>query len=311
MTDSRDLNPAVMAARAIMISQARYCNTKEKPLTICAAAERYGASKTSIGRHLQSMKLLGKPAFSDNSVGRPRNLDEAEERAVVAYIVWLERAGFPCNQQLIEAAVNDLRASRTPPEGPLQKKKLVRAFDRDRAGFEAGDISNLEQFYTDLGVVAEEREIEASQMFNADECGIRIGALCERLEIIIVKKELNAKHEVVSFTNRESSTMLGCANAAGFMIPPLMVFKTWPTESWEVDDLDEGIRFARSESGFSNAEISMDWIRHFNRNSFECTVKAQAKGVTFEDWFGCDEFMRDPDNPDFIWKKPWFEWPEK
>ncbi|KAG5765835.1 hypothetical protein H9Q72_006087, partial [Fusarium xylarioides] len=188
MTDSRDLNPAVMAARAIMISQARYRNTKEKPLTIRAAAERYGASKTSIGCHLQSMKLLGKPAFSDNSVGRPRNLDEAEERAVVAYIVWLERAGFPCNQQLIEAAANDLRASRTPPEGPvgdswyrrflrdnpqLQKKKLVRAFDRDRAGFEAGDISNLEQFYTDLGVVAEEREIEASQIFNADECGIR------------------------------------------------------------------------------------------------------------------------------------------
>ncbi|KAK2681999.1 hypothetical protein RAB80_003792 [Fusarium oxysporum f. sp. vasinfectum] len=102
------------------------------------------------------------------------------------------------------------------------------------------------------------RDIEASQMFNADECGIRIGALRERLEVIIVKKMLNAKHDVVSFTNRESTTMLRYANTTGFMIPPLMVFKTWPTESWDVDDLDEGIRFARSESGFFNAEISMD-----------------------------------------------------
>ncbi|KAG7414095.1 hypothetical protein Forpe1208_v008319 [Fusarium oxysporum f. sp. rapae] len=297
MTNPYDLNPAVAAARAIMISQSRHRNTKEKPLTIREAAKRYTASNSAIGRHLKSMKLFGKPAFSDNSVSRPRNLDEAEERAVTAYIM----------------------ASRTPPEGPvgngwyrrfladnpqLQKKKLVRAFDRERAGFEAGDINDLQEFYTNLGVVVEERDIEASQMFNADECGIRIGAIRERLEVIIVKKMLNAQHEVVAFSNRESSTMLGCANAAGFMIPPLMVFKTWPTESWDVDALDEAIRFARSDTGFSNAEISMDWIRHFNRNSFECTTKAQSRGVTFTDWFGCDEFMRDIDNPDFILKEP-------
>jgi hypothetical protein len=213
-----------------MISQSRHRNTKEKPLTIREAAKRYTASKSAIGRHLKSMKLFGKPAFSDNSVGRPRNLDEAEERAVTAYIMWLERAGFPCNQLLIEEAANTLRASRTPPEGPvgngwyrrfladnpqLQKKKLVRAFDRERAGFEAGDINDLQEFYTNLGVVVEERDIEASQMFNADECGIRIGAIRERLEVIIVKKMLNAQHEVVAFSNRESSTMLGCVNAAG------------------------------------------------------------------------------------------------
>ncbi|EGU77976.1 hypothetical protein FOXB_11511 [Fusarium oxysporum f. sp. conglutinans Fo5176] len=327
MTSPYDLNPAVAAARAILLSQRRNRNTKEsKPLTVRNAAERFKTSKSAVGRHLKSMKLYGKPDFSDNSRGRPRNLDEAEEKAVIAYIMWLERSGFPCNQQLIEEAANELRASRTPPAAPvgdgwyrrflqdnpqLQKKKLVRAFDRERAGFEAGDIADLEQFYANLGVVVEERDIEASQMFNADECGIRIGALRERLEVIIIKKMLNAKHEDVSFSNRESTTMLGCANAAGFMIPPLMVFKTWPTESWDVEDLDEAIRFARSESGFSNAEISMDWIRHFNRNSFECTAKAQSRGITFTDWFGCDEFMRDPDIPDVIWKQPYFERPEK
>jgi hypothetical protein len=113
MTNPYDLNPAVAAARAILISQSRHRNTKEKPLTIREAAKRYKASKSAIGRHLTSMKLFGKPAFSDNSVGRPRNLDEAEERAVIEYIMWLERAGFPCNQLLIEEAANSLRASRT------------------------------------------------------------------------------------------------------------------------------------------------------------------------------------------------------
>ncbi|KAG7406885.1 hypothetical protein Forpi1262_v018252 [Fusarium oxysporum f. sp. raphani] len=320
MEDPRYLNPAVATARAILLSQRRHRNTKEgKPLTVREAAVRFKASKSAVGRHLKSMKLYGKPDLSDNSRGRPRNLDESEERAVTAYIVWLERAGFPCNQLLIEEAANKLSASRTPPEGPvsdgwyrrflrdnpqLQKKKLVRAFDRERAGFEAGDIEDLQQFYTDLGVVVGDRDIEASQLFNADECGVRIGALRERLEVVIVKKILNTKHKVVAFSNRESTTMLECANAAGFMVPPLIVFKTWPTESWDVDALDEAIRFARSETGFPNAEITMDWIRHFNRNSFECTAKAQSRGITFTDWFGCDEFMRDIDMPDFIWKEP-------
>ncbi|KAG8664959.1 uncharacterized protein FPOAC1_012936 [Fusarium poae] len=120
MTDLYQPNPAVAAARAILLSQRRHRNTKEgKPLTVREAADRFSASKSTVGRHLKSMKLYGKPDFSDNSRGRPRNLGEAEERAVIAYIVWLERAGFPCNQLLIEEAANDLRASRTPPAGPV------------------------------------------------------------------------------------------------------------------------------------------------------------------------------------------------
>ncbi|KAG7417248.1 hypothetical protein Forpe1208_v004195 [Fusarium oxysporum f. sp. rapae] len=129
MTNPYNLNPAVAAARAILISQRRHRNTKEKPLTIREAAKRYKASKSAIGRHLKSMKLFGKPAFSDNSVGRPRNLDEAEERAVIAYIMWLERAGFPCNQLLIEEAANTLRASRTPPAPPVGESWYRRFLD--------------------------------------------------------------------------------------------------------------------------------------------------------------------------------------
>ncbi|GKU12048.1 unnamed protein product, partial [Fusarium langsethiae] len=140
---------------------------------------------------------------------------------------------------------------------------------------------------------------------------IRIGMIRERLEVLIIKKILNTKHEVVAFSNRETSTMIGCANAEGFTIPPLMVFKTWPTEGWDIDGLYEEIRFARSDTGFSNAEISMDWIRHFNQSSFAATAKAKSRGVTFEDWFGCDEFMRDLDNPDYLWDQPYFERPEK
>lgn len=89
------------------------------------------------------------------------------------------------------------------------------------------------------------------------------------------------------------------------------MFKTWPTEGWDVNGLCKEIRFARSDTGFSNAEISMDWIWHFNRSSFIAIVKAKSQGVTFKDWFGYNEFIRDLNNPDYLWEQPYFKRPEK
>lgn len=220
--------------------------------------------------------------------------------------MWLERCDFPATRTQVEEAANLLRRSRTPPAGPvgegwysrfirdhpeLQKKSLVRALDRDRAGFEAGELGDLEHFYSKLSEVIQRRNLGPSQVLNADECGIRIGVIRERLEVLIVKKEKNTRHDVIASANRESSTLVGCTNAAGTTIPPFMIFKSWPTESWEADGLDERIRFARSDTAISNAEISLDWLRHFNRHSFSSLTKVQYLGITFEDLFGCDEFM--------------------
>jgi hypothetical protein len=113
----------------------------------------------------------------------------------------------------------------------------------------------LERFYSKLLEIVQLRNLTDTQILNADECGVRIGITRERLEVLVVKKEKNVRHGVVVFTNRESSTLVGYANAAGATVPSLVVFKAWPTESWENDGLDERIRFARSDAGFSNAEI--------------------------------------------------------
>lgn len=95
------------------------------------------------------------------------------------------------------------------------------------------------------------------------------------------------------------------------MVPPMMVFKTWPTHLWDMSGLDENLRFARSKTGCSDEGVTLDWIRHFNMHSFELTSKAQSRGVTFTEWFGCDAFMRDPDDPTHIWRDPRFQRPDE
>ncbi|KAG6159970.1 hypothetical protein E4U51_007576, partial [Claviceps purpurea] len=88
------------------------------------------------------------------------------------------------------------RALRTPPVPPvgdrwyrgfladnpqLEMKRSIRAFER-------GDIDKFERFYARLAERVQDCELTVSQIFNADECGIRIGALRERLSVVVVKK---------------------------------------------------------------------------------------------------------------------------
>ncbi|RKL03280.1 hypothetical protein BFJ70_g17294 [Fusarium oxysporum] len=147
-------------------------------LSLRAAATAFGTSKSDVQRHLKALEASGSPAFSDRPVGRPRNLDDSEDRALVAYVMWLERCGFPASRIQVEEAANLLRQSRTPPAGPvgrrwyprfakdhpeLQKKTLIRALDRDRAGFEHSEVADLEPFYSKLSEVVKKRNLTASQ----------------------------------------------------------------------------------------------------------------------------------------------------
>ncbi|KAG5998053.1 hypothetical protein E4U52_001888 [Claviceps spartinae] len=113
-------SPAVQAARDIWISKNRpQRSSKTRPLTIRKAAATYKTSTTAIFRHLKSMKLCGKPAQSIRSAGRPKNLYDSEEVAVMAYVMWARRRGHPVTCQLIEEAANVLRAKRKPPAPPV------------------------------------------------------------------------------------------------------------------------------------------------------------------------------------------------
>lgn len=80
---------------------------------------------------------------------------------------------------------------------------------------------------------------------------------------------------------------MAAVSATGLKIPLYCIFKTDPTEEMLDNDLDSRVKFAKSETGFSNAELTLDWLKHFNRQSFE--ESQTFKDLTFMNWFGCDE----------------------
>jgi hypothetical protein len=64
------------------------------------------------------------------------------------------------------------------------------------------------------------------------------------------------------------------------------------------------MRFAQSESAFSNGDITVEWARHFNRHSWEKSASARRTGKSFEEWFGCNEHLQDPLQTHIHFDKP-------
>lgn len=104
-------SPAVQAACYILIHSKRHKRLGKPPISLREAAARFSCSKTAVSTHLKAMKLFRRPAYNVRGRGRLRNLDESEDHALVMYVMWLERCGFPANQVVIEDVANELRAS--------------------------------------------------------------------------------------------------------------------------------------------------------------------------------------------------------
>ncbi|KJZ70330.1 hypothetical protein HIM_10298 [Hirsutella minnesotensis 3608] len=293
----------ITAARLVIRSR----EARRKPLSIRTAAARFKVSKSQLQRAIQEI-LTG---IVPEAPGRPRRLDEAEDDALVAYVVWLQRGGFPATKLQLEGAYNAIRLARDASAKPVSRHwykrwmadhpelrpSYVKAVEKSRKSWESSNVAAVEDFFERLSNIVKDFRIGASECWNEDECGIRIGSLRDRIQVIVTRSSRHKRPEVVDLGDRESCTLIGCANAVGVTMPGWLVFKTFPTESWDEIKAPDDIRFARSDTGFSNAEITLDWLHHFNVISWKASAQAQQTSKTLEEWFGCTEWCKDPLRP--------------
>jgi hypothetical protein len=258
----------------------------------------------------RAIQSLDNPNKDPRPGGRPRILSDDEDSALVAFVDYLQRGGFPATKPQIITVATGLRQLRDPDAEPISdgwyrnwladhpelQSSYIKAIDRARKSFQSTDIEDIETFFKKLQRAIKRYRIGPSEIWNEDECGIRIGCIRERVHVIVTRTSRKQRPEVLDPANRESCTLLGAVNAIGDSMPPWLVFKTFPVESWASIKADEDIRFARSETGFSNAEITIDWLRHFNITSWEKSAQAQRSGLTLEEWFGCSPFDNGDDD---------------
>ncbi|KAL6411772.1 hypothetical protein AUP68_04149 [Ilyonectria robusta] len=281
------------AAREILRQRAinARLRVRKNPLSLRAAASIYEVSISEVHRQLK--KLESNSFDISRPRGRPMLLTPAEGDAIAAYVWWMERAGFPASKPQVKAAANSFRLQRDPESTPVSKAwypqfckdhpelcgSFLKAVEKSRKLFESTDISNITTFFKELKDLIKTKRIGASEFWNKDEAGLRIGCLRETVQVLVVRITHASCPEVLDPANRESCTLIGAGNAVGDSIPPWLIFKLFPTEDFAAIKADNNMRFVRTDTAFSNAEVTFDWLYEFNRVSWIKSAQASRLGV--------------------------------
>ncbi|RYC79875.1 hypothetical protein BFJ63_vAg17244 [Fusarium oxysporum f. sp. narcissi] len=68
--------------------------------------------------------------------------------------------------------------------------------------------------------------------------------------------------------------------------------------------IQRNMRFAQSESAFSNGDITVEWAMEFNQHSWGKSATLQDRQLSFEEYFGCVEHLRKPLEPHISFDVP-------
>ena len=101
-----------------------------------------------------------------------------------------------------------------------------------------------------------------------DETGFRIGVGKNQW---IVTVDPSRQSYLASSNNRDYITVVEVIQGLGEVLPPMVILAaTQFLGRWFNNDIEDNTLFAVSETGYSNDELSLDWVKHFDKYSSRC-----------------------------------------
>jgi hypothetical protein len=258
-----------------VIQEAVQAFQSQKFKSVAACAEYY-----NIPYSLMRARLKGRSTRS----GRPRTVSRisaAEEDGIVSFMTMLDKLDIPGNKYTIQTAANSILQARgdQPVSAKWTTRFLTRHHDKLRVKRDspkelkraiAEDPVEIEKWYTDYKGKLDRCGIQPEDLWNADESGFRIGIGCKQHVVVHVDRR-NKRISTPKDTERELVTLLECVNAAGDVIPPLVILKSGSRsfmEDWfRQTSLDDDTLVGVSETAYTNDELALEWIKHFHRFS--------------------------------------------
>lgn len=220
--------------------------------------------------------------------GHNKKLTLASEQAVIQHIQLLEGFGIAPRPKFFRGIANSvLRTGHTDPSTPpptvginwprnfikrhpelhKQKQKPL-AIERARSH----DPEAIRRWFEDFRYNVRKYGVLEDDIYNMDETGYRIG--CGRAHTIVTTKPQSRQY-LPDPENRIHISSIECISAGGFVLPSTIILPgVQITHNFIVPELSGEILLAMSESGYSNDEIQMEWIKHFNKYT-----KTRTKGT--------------------------------
>jgi hypothetical protein len=195
---------------------------------------------------------------------------------IVRYILDLDQRGFAPTYAAIRDMADKLLAARgagqVGQKWPANfvrrtdslKTHFNRAYDRQRALCEDPVLIRswfelVEQTKAKYGICNED-------VYNFDEAGFMMGKITTQL--VVTGSERRGRPKAVQPGNREWVTVIQGINAAGWAIPPFIIFAgQHHLSAWYKEDIPRDWAIAVSDNGWTTNKLGVEWLKHFIKHT--------------------------------------------
>ncbi|KAH8630549.1 hypothetical protein IG631_15126 [Alternaria alternata] len=251
---------------------------KHQIKTVRAAAQAFNVPRTTLRD-----RRAGKPARRDCQPNS-RKLTQLEEQVIVSYILDLDLRGFSPTYAAIRDMADKLLAARGagqvgqkwPANFVKRTDSLTtcfnRAYDRQRALCE--DPVLISRWFELVEETKAKYGICDDDVYNFDEAGFMMGKITTQL--VVTGSERRGRPKAIQPGNREWVTLIAAINAAGWSIPPFLIFAgQYHLSAWYEKDIPRDWAIAVSDNGWTNNELGVEWLKHFNAHTKTRAVSAR------------------------------------
>ena len=260
-----------------------------KPTTV---ARQFSIPRSRLLRRLDGIPpRAGIPATNTK-------LSKPEESALCRYIDRLDRINLPTRKTFIRDTANFIlraRASRAEQANPptvgkqwvdrfikRYKYNVIPSYVLDANRHASENSEAINDWFVKFKAVVSEHGIVTDDIWNMDETGFQIGVGKDQM---VVTKRRRA-HYFSLPTNRESATAVEAISATGRVIPVFLILSgVMHMSNWyRLKELDKDTVIGTSPTGYSNDELSMAWIQHFETHTRKGTIG--SKRLLLMDGYG-------------------------
>ena len=242
-------------------------------------SQRHASRAFEVPRTTLRRRRAGKLARRDCEANS-KKLTKAEEEAIVDRILELDAQGKGPTRTMVQDMANDLLAARG--EGPVGKHwvrrfntrteeiklRRSRPYDRQRALNE--DRRVIEPWFELVRLTKEKYGIPDEDTYNFDETGFMMGVISSQMVFTGSEKRSNPKN--VQPGNREWVTIITAICAAGWAIPPFIIFQGRVLITSWYPDLPRDWVIVTSENGWTTNKLGLQWLKHFDGATKERTA---------------------------------------
>lgn len=213
---------------------------------------------------------------------KPCVLGSDNEKKLVERIVYLQRLGFGLTISDVRRLAYEFVTKNGMKSHLFSDDKLMAGWDWYRAfmkrnpeitvrqaqsiSYARAECMNRPMVYAFFDMFQREVDLlnlrmKPQSIYNADETGLQLHLKPGK---ILAAKGDRSVLQITNSERGENVTVMGCCNAAGNFIPPMVIFKGQRSKPEFEDGMPPGTAVKMSESGYISSELFLFWLQHFN-----------------------------------------------